>query len=104
MRPLGKLHERWPWADRFLTYVQRFDVICCEPSTQMQVLRRAIPSGGQRLGEVIPVSQIRAYANLIPHFSQRADSCLTSFNSSEHCHKFFLNKYFNKNTYFSLTL
>ena len=70
----------------------------------MHILKRSIHSGGQRLGDVIPVAQIRAYVNLIPCFSQRMDSRLTSFNSLEHCHEFFLNKYFDKNTYYSLSL
>ena len=109
MQPLGKPHERWSWVDRFLTYVQRFDIIpqadgYRDPSTQMHVLRRAICSGGQRLGDVIPVSQLRAYANLMPHFGPCADSRLTSFNSSEHCCEFFLNKYFDKNTYYAMSV
>ncbi|KIM57296.1 hypothetical protein SCLCIDRAFT_28909 [Scleroderma citrinum Foug A] len=109
MQPLGKPHERWSWADRFLTYVQRFDIVLQadgyrDPSTQMHVLRRAIRSGGQHLGDVIPVSQLRAYANLVPCFGPRADSQLTSFNSSEHCCKFFLNKYFDKNTYYAMSV
>ena len=103
MRPLGKPHQRWSWADRFLTYVQRFDIICREPSTQMHVLKRAVRSGGQRLGDVIPVSQITAYANLIPRFGQHADSRLTSVNSTEHSREFYLNKYFDKNIYHILS-
>ena len=109
MRPLGKAHERWSWADRFLTYVQRFDIVpqadgYRDPSTQMHVLRRAICSGGQRLGDVIPVSQLRAYANLVPRFGPRADPRLTSFNSSEHSREFFLNKYFDKNGYYAMSI
>ena len=55
MRPLGKPHERWSWVDRFLTYVQRFDIVpqadgYRDPSTQMHILRRAIRSGGCYLG------------------------------------------------------
>jgi len=61
-------------------------------------------TGGQRLGGVIPVSQIRAYANLIPRFGQCADARLTASNSFEHSREFFLNKYFDKNSYFPLSL
>ena len=70
----------------------------------MHVLRRAICSGGQHLGDVIPVSQLRAYANLVPHFSPHTDSQLTSFNSSKHCCEFFLNKYIDKNTYYAMSV
>jgi len=109
MRPLGQPHEQWSWADRFLCYVQHFDIVPqagaqCDLATQLHVLKRALRSGGQRLGGVIPVSQIRAYANLIPHFGQCADACLTASNSFEHSREFFLNKYFNKNSYFPLSL
>ena len=109
MQPIGRSHDRWWWADRFLAYVQCFDVVpqatgYREPMTQMHILKRATCSGGQRLGDVIPVSQIRAYANLIPHFGQYADPRLTSSNSYEHSCEFFLNKFFDKNTYYPLSL
>jgi len=109
MRPLGKPCERWPWADHFLTYVQCFDIVpqagsYRDLSTQLHILKRALHSGGQRLGDVISVSQIRAYANLIPRFGQCADSRFTAFNSFEHCQEFYLNKYFDKNSYYPLSL
>ncbi|KAI5985287.1 hypothetical protein EDD15DRAFT_2176081 [Pisolithus albus] len=109
MRPLGKAGEPWPWGDCFLSYVQRFDIVpqagaLCDPSTQVHILKRAMRSNGQRLGDVIAVSRIRAYANLIPHFGQCADARLTSFNSFEHCQEFLLNKYFDKNSYYPLSL
>ncbi|KAI5996688.1 hypothetical protein EDD15DRAFT_2387099 [Pisolithus albus] len=109
MRPLGKPRKQWSWADRFLSYVQRFDIVpqagtYRDPSSQMHILKRAMRSGGQHLGDVIPVSQIRTYANLIPRFGQHADACLTSFNSFKHCREFFLNKYFDKNSYHPLSL
>ena len=109
MRLLGQPREQWSWVDRFLCYVQHFDIVPQagtqrDPATQLHVLRRALHSGGQRLGDIIPVSQIRAYANLIPCFGQRADAWLTAFNSFEHSWEFFLNKYFDKNSYFPLSL
>ena len=109
MQPIGRPHDQWSWAVCFLTYVQRFDIVpqatsYREPTTQMHVLKRAIRSGGQCLGDVIPISQIRSYANLIPCFGQHADPRLTTFNSYEHSCEFFLNKYFDKNTYYSLSL
>ncbi|KAI6003153.1 hypothetical protein EDD15DRAFT_2385610 [Pisolithus albus] len=99
----------WPWGDRFLSYVQRFDIVpqagaLRDPSTQVHILKRAMRSNGQRLGDVIAVSRIRAYANLIPRFGQCADARLTSFNSFEHCREFLLNKYFDKNSYYPLSL
>lgn len=109
MRPLGKPNELWPWADRFLTYVQRFDTVAQptgnrDPSTQMHVIKRATRSRGERLGDIISLTQIQAYANIIPRFGEHADSRLTSKNALEHSREFFLNKFFDKNTYFSLSL
>ena len=109
MRLLGQPREQWSWVDHFLCYVQHFDIVPQagaqrDPATQLHVLRRALRSGGQRLGDIIPVSQIRAYANLILRFGQRADARLTAFNSFEHSREFFLNKYFDKNSYFPLSL
>ena len=75
-----------------------------DPATQLHVLKRALRLGGQQLGDIIPVSQIRAYANLILCFGQHADARLTAFNSFEHSWEFFLNKYFDKNSYFPLLL
>ena len=109
MRPIGKPHDQWCWADRVLAYVQRFNIVpqgtsYQEPTTQMHTLKRATRSGGQWLGDVIPVAQIKAYANLIPRFGQHADPRLTSFNSYEHSCEFVLNKYFDKNTYHAMSL
>jgi len=109
MQPLGQPRERWSWADHFLCYMQRFDIVPqagaqWDPATQLHVLKRALRSSGQRLGDVIPVSQIRAYANLILRFGQHADVHLTASNSFEHSQEFFLNKYFDKNSYFPLLL
>ena len=88
--------------DHFLAYVQRFDVIQDDKETGMPILKRATRANGERLGEVIPLSQIRSYVNLIPRFGAVADTRLTEFNSLEHSREFFLNKYFDKNTMFAL--
>lgn len=109
MRPLGRPGQLWAWADRFLAYVQRFDIVpqptgSRDSSTGMHVLKRSIRSGGQRLGDIIPLTQIRAYANIIPRFGDSADPRLTSFNAIEHSREFFLNSYFDKNTFFPFSL
>ncbi|KAF8425727.1 hypothetical protein L210DRAFT_3421137 [Boletus edulis BED1] len=102
MRPLGKTGEKWPWTDRFIAYVQRFD-IGAEDVTQLPILKRAKRASGERLGDVVPLSQVRVFAHLIPRFGATADTRLTAYNSFEHSTEFYLNKYFDKNTYFALT-
>lgn len=110
MRPLGKRNQQWAWADRFLTYVQRFDVVPQagpsgrDLSTRMFILKRAVRSSAERIGDIIPLTEIRAFANLVPRFGAAADSRLTMFNSLEHCREFFLNKFFDKNIYYPLSL
>ena len=65
--------------DQFLVYVQRFDIISQQndssslvsprhPATQMFVLRRSLRAYGSRMGDVIPLSQIRAPVDLVPRF------------------------------------
>lgn len=73
MRPFGKRGVRWSWTDRFLVYIQHFD-IAAEDVTHLHILRHAKRVNGQHLGDVIPLSQVRAFAHLIPRFRQTADN------------------------------
>ena len=70
-----------PISDVFLTYVQRFDIIpqvnpmfssragpFLEPASAMFVLRRATCAGGAPLGDIIPLTPVHAFADLIPRF------------------------------------
>ena len=70
--------------------------------TGMPILKRVTCTNGKCLGDIIPVSQLRSYINLIPCFGALADARLTEFNSLEHSREFFFNKYFDKNTMFAL--
>ena len=102
MHPIPKKNRHDQLYDCFLAYVQCFDVIQDDKEMGMPILKRATRANGERLGEVIPLSQIRSYVNLIPRFGAVADTRLTEFNSLEHSREFFLNKYFDKNTMFAL--
>ena len=68
----------------------------------MLVLKRVTHTNGERLRDIIPVSQLHSYINLIPRFGTVADARLTPLNSLEHSREFFHNKYFDKNTMFAL--
>lgn len=95
--------------DRFLAYVQRFDFVpqpngsYIEKDTQLPVIRRALRSNGQALGEIIPLSQLRELVNIIPCFGARAQSHFTKSSSAHHSSTFFLNKYFTKDQYYALS-
>jgi hypothetical protein len=70
----------------------------------MQVLRRSVPADGGRMGDVIPLSNLRAPADLIPRFRDAADARLTKENSLEYSREFLLNKYFDFDQFFTLKL
>ena len=112
--PKGLTHDI---SDIFLTYAQRFDVVpqlnpkysahagsFPESATSMFALKRAVRAGGAPLGDIIPVSQLRALADLIPRFGAQADPRLTKQTSFAYSAEFWLNKYFNKQMYYALAL
>ena len=68
----------------------------------MYIVKRASRSNGTRMGDVVPLSQIRTAAPLIPRYGSRADSKLTSRNSMEFSAEFFLNKFFDKDLYYMM--
>ncbi|KAG1893322.1 uncharacterized protein F5891DRAFT_1131322 [Suillus fuscotomentosus] len=104
MRPIGKSSTQWSWKDQFLTYVQHFDILNDrDPTMQLHLLKRAKRSNGNRMGDVIPVSQMRAPINLIPRFGAIADVRLTAYNSMEHATEFWLNEFWDKTTFFALS-
>lgn len=100
----------------FLAYVQRFDIIpqttstgsttsrgyVPEPSTKMYILKRSSRADGIRMGDIIPLSHIRAAVDLVPQFMEAADSRLTKENSLEYSNEFLLNHFFDKQIYYSL--
>lgn len=97
------------WAGRFLTYVQRLDVMpqrhgsLLERTTQMHVLKRAMRSAGTPFGNILPLDQLRSLAHIIPRFGCVADSRLTAENSAHFAQTFFLNKYINKDFYYAIS-
>lgn len=102
-RPLGRKGTEWPWRDRFLVYTYRYDVIGRDAS-QLDILKKAKRANNERLGDIVPLSQVRAYVHLIPRFGETADRRLTHTNSSELLNEFYLNKYFDKNTFLPLSI
>lgn len=56
------------------------------------------------MGDVVPVSQLRTLINLVPCFGAIADVRLTAYNSLEHALEFWLNYFWDKNTFFPLSV
>ncbi|KAG2129257.1 uncharacterized protein EDB93DRAFT_1243436 [Suillus bovinus] len=83
--------------DQFLTYVQCFNISGDHDLiTQLHLLKRAKRSNETCIGGVVSV-------NLIPHFGAVADMHLTAYNSLEHASEFWLNPFWDKNTFFPLS-
>ena len=106
-----------PLSNLFLVYVQRFDVVpqlnpklssragpFPEPATSMFVLKQAVRASRTMLGDIIPLTQIRALADLVPRFGAQADPRLTKQASLAYSNELWLNKYFDKETFFALHL
>jgi hypothetical protein len=106
-------------GNRFLTYVQRFVVVpqvnatvsgsrtakglYPEPSSGLFLLKRSKRSNTVIMGDVVPLNQIRALADLIPRFGRKANHVLSKENSIEYSTEFWLNKYFTKEFFLALS-
>jgi hypothetical protein len=63
-------------------------------------MKRSSQSNGTRMGDIIPLSQTRIAAPLIPRYGVQADPKLTSRNSLEFSTEFYLNSFFDKELYY----
>jgi hypothetical protein len=68
----------------------------------MYVLKRAVRSNGSRIGDIVPLGQVRMLVHLVPRFGAKADPHLTAQNSMEYSTEFFLNNFADKEVFFSL--
>ena len=68
----------------------------------MYLLKRARRNGGEIMGDVVPLSQIRTLINLVPRFGAVADSRLTMETALEWSSEYWLNKYFDKELFYAL--
>ena len=73
---------------------------CTAPHSSSILLMRG---NGQCIGEVIPLVCICSPAHLVPNFSHEAHSHLMSLSSYELSNEFWLNKYWLKDFYYTLS-
>ena len=71
-----------------------------DPVTGMYVVKRSSRSNGDRIGDIVPLSQTRIAAPLVPRYGLQADPKLTSRNSLEFSTEFYLNSFFDKELYY----
>jgi hypothetical protein len=100
---------------RFLAYIQRYDVVpqrdptgaqhgmYPDSSTGLYLLKRAVRSTGEVLGDIIPLDQLRSLADVAPRFGEEASPGLTNTNSIVFAKEFWLNKYFDKEHFYILS-
>ncbi|KAJ3924356.1 MAG: hypothetical protein NXY57DRAFT_877154, partial [Lentinula lateritia] len=100
---------------RFLAYCECLDIVNQPPpppqacpfrypdySTGCYVLKRARRADGTPMGDIIPVSQFRSFADICPLYRGNSHPSLLKSTSQYHSDEFLLNKYFNKETFFAL--
>jgi len=96
--------------DIFFTYVQRFRVTTPPPSNTtnsaagMHILKRVITNNGMQVGDIIPLHYIRSPAHVIPCFGKEANPHLAHHTCYDLSCKFWLNRYWNKEFYYVLSL
>ncbi|KAG9316146.1 hypothetical protein JVU11DRAFT_3829 [Chiua virens] len=89
----------------FFAYMHRFNVSSgADFASGLHSLKRATRRDGSHLGDMIPLDCIHSPTHIIPQFGKEANSHLTVHNSYKLCTDFWLNKYWNKQAYYSLTL
>jgi hypothetical protein len=103
-------------TSRFLAYVRRYDVvpqqgpsnpaqhgIYPEPNTGLFLLKRARRSSGDVSADIVPLDQLRSPVDVAPRFGEKANPQLTNTSSMAFATEFWLNKYFTKELYYSLS-
>ncbi|KAI6009068.1 hypothetical protein BKA83DRAFT_4505299 [Pisolithus microcarpus] len=101
------MHPRPPqgtnvaWANRFLVYVQRLDIINVELATHLPMLKRAVRASGSYFGNIFPLDQISSFAHIVPRFGETADKRLTYMNACHASQSFYLNRYFDKDFFYA---
>ncbi|KAN0074461.1 hypothetical protein V8E55_011873 [Tylopilus felleus] len=90
-------------CDFFAAYVHHFNVGNVSAVTGMHILKQAVRTNGEHIGEVIPLTFICSPAHLIPNFGAEAHSHLTKLSSYELSTEFWLNKYWSKESYYTLS-
>ena len=67
-----------------------------DSDTGLYLLKRAVRSTGELLGDIIPLDQLRSLVDVAPRFGEEASPKLTNANSIVFANEFWLNKYFDK--------
>ncbi|KAG0705579.1 hypothetical protein DFH29DRAFT_980830 [Suillus ampliporus] len=102
VRPIPRRGSHITWRDKYLCYVHSFKIGAVDPVTQMHTLTRAKHANGTLVGDVVPLTQLQAFVNIIPRLGTAVDPRLTKATSAHYHSSFYLNKYFDKQIYDTL--
>lgn len=104
-------------TDRFLCYVQRYDIVpqpnpdlptsrgpFPEHLTGCYLLKRGKRASGDVIGDIVPLDQVRALADVAPRLGARANRRFSKENGLHFATEFWLNKYFDKEIFYALSL
>lgn len=102
-----------PGSHCFLCYAERFDILpqlnsqmlrgqYPEASSGLYLLKPAYRANQTRMGDILPLDQIRELVGLTPNFGQQANRHYDKTNCREIATEFWLDKYFDKELFYAL--
>ena len=110
----------YPGLASFLTYIHPFKIIpqinwelsgsstwkglYPEPSADMFMVTCVLDANSDLKGEIVPLECLCSLLQVTPVFGQAVDKKLTQETSLEYSSQFWINKYFDKELYYALTL
>lgn len=87
-------------------HTQRVDgvtVFAPVPNIEMFLLHRHLRSDGiRRVGDIVKLTDVREFVELVPRFGKRMDKNINCNNSLELSDSFYLNSFADKETYHSI--
>jgi hypothetical protein len=75
------------------------DIFTPAPNIKMFSLNHHFRANGSRMGDIIPLSEVREVVELVPQFGSKMDINLNSVNSLELADSFYMNHFADKETF-----
>lgn len=91
-----------PALDQFLLYVQHFNMSQLDHITGMYPMKHSFCTCELCFGDIILVMQIRMPVHVTPHFNEQADRRLMKAMVMVYSMDFWLNTYFDKESFYIL--
>lgn len=82
--------------------VDNLEVFVPEPITDMFVVNRHFRSNGKRMGDILKLTDIREFVELVPKFGKKMPPGINSDNSLEVMKSFYVNHFSGKETFHAI--